>query len=386
MILGTEVDHQADERLEPLHCDRWIASSILQKAIRRGHVELAQRAGLNLLQESPADIPRRFLVIGFEDIGAVSPDVLNEMRLTFTGPAWRDLGERERLISKIVSQLAALPKDRSTDFLISTAQHHPTCKEFHKRCRSMNAGEHREVLSDYSTPLANRGVAALCLMGLPSQPTRYPPTLAREALCEAYRDLGVPADFVETASLAARKSKEPITLLAPLIWLEINRSGGTSIIEQVTPETEIVDGMPLYAFDKHTRIGKEAIRELVATHTAFRDELVQRSRWQAAARMAAFYADAAPIARRLEWSHSRGLEALGTEADFFKAGVPLVAIQTLQAALAAALDTLNAIRKTLWLKARASGGTGQRASDNRPGGGPSANRCDEITSPHLLPS
>jgi hypothetical protein len=32
------------EGLEPLRCDRWIASSALQKAIRRGEVPVALRA------------------------------------------------------------------------------------------------------------------------------------------------------------------------------------------------------------------------------------------------------------------------------------------------------------------------------------------------------
>jgi hypothetical protein len=75
--------------------------------------------------------------------------------------------------------------------------------------------------------------------------------------------------------------------------------------------------------------------------------------WQAAAEMAAFYADAVPIARRLEWSLSHSVEALGTEADFYKAGVPLVGIKPLQAAMDSTLGKLNDIRKELWVTSRA---------------------------------
>lgn len=118
------------------------------------------------------------------------------------------------------------------------------------------------------------------------------------------------------------------------------------------PKTEIVDEIPLYTFDKHSRIGKRAIRELVEAETPLRDclnKFVARSCWQAAAEMAAFYADAVPIARRLEWSLSHSVQALGTEADFYKAGVPLVGIRPLQAAMDSALGKLNDIRKKLWV-------------------------------------
>ncbi len=38
--------------------------------------------------------------------------------------------------------------------------------------------------------------------------------------------------------------------------------------------------------------------------------------------MAAFYADAAPVARRFDWDGSRELERLGIETDVLKVGVP----------------------------------------------------------------
>ena len=38
--------------------------------------------------------------------------------------------------------------------------------------------------------------------------------------------------------------------------------------------------------------------------------------------MAAFYADAAPVARRFDWDGSRELERLGIETDMLKVGVP----------------------------------------------------------------
>jgi len=140
--------------------------------------------------------------------------------------------------------------------------------------------------------------------------------------------------------------------MVPLIWLQATQNRAVSVSNDFVPKTEIVDEIPLYAFDKHTRIGKRATRELVEAETPLQDclnEFVARHCWQAATEMAAFYADAVPIARRLEWSLSHSVQALGTEADFHKAGVPLVGIKPLRSAMDSTLGKLNDIRRKLWV-------------------------------------
>jgi hypothetical protein len=349
------VNRQAGER-KPLRCDRWTASSVLQKAIRRGNTEIARRAAVKLLIEIRSNILRRLLVIGFEDVGAAGPGVLIEIGRTVGSSEWRHAGTRDQLLMRLVSELAESPKDRSTDYLVSAAQHHPTCSEFGKRCSLMSPEARREVLADFSAPLEFRSVTALSISGLGLQSIQNRGAGDLEAIAEIYRDLGVAADFVATAMFAAKKTREAITILAPLVWLEVERGGGVP--------TDIVDGVPLYGFDKHTRLGKRAIRELIGADTPLKcclEEFVPKPRWQATAEMAAYYADAAPIARRLEWPLSHAVEVLGREADFFKVGVPSAAIKPLQAAMAAALGKLNEIRKALWVEARASVGAGEGA-------------------------
>jgi hypothetical protein len=40
-------------------------------------------------------------------------------------------------------------------------------------------------------------------------------------------------------------------------------------------QTKAIAGVPLYAFDKHTRIGKRAIERLIGENKPFRDRLVR---------------------------------------------------------------------------------------------------------------
>jgi hypothetical protein len=158
--------------------------------------------------------------------------------------------------------------------------------------------------------------------------------------------------------LAAKRTPEPLVALVPLIWLEVQRSGPISVRSDPRPETKTIAGVPLYAFDKHTRLGKRAIERLLSENKPFRDCIVRflvKGSPRKAAEIAAFYADAARVARRLDWAQSDSLERLGIEADFIEAGLRLEGIGPVREAMKAALEPLNEIRAELWMAAVATG-------------------------------
>ena len=62
--------------VEPLPCDRWLAASALQKAIRRGDALTAGRAVRTLYRYDPRSAWRRLLVIAYEDIGIGALDAV----------------------------------------------------------------------------------------------------------------------------------------------------------------------------------------------------------------------------------------------------------------------------------------------------------------------
>src|SRR5271156_5146030 len=49
--------------------DVWVLASLLQKAIRRGELEAARRAGYQLLKHDPNRLWRRLMTVALEDIG-----------------------------------------------------------------------------------------------------------------------------------------------------------------------------------------------------------------------------------------------------------------------------------------------------------------------------
>src|SRR5690242_5959075 len=100
--------------------DPWVASSLLQKGIRRGETELAQYAARFLHQYRGVAIWNRLLTIAVEDIGIADLDLLLEVTRLGTDKALRSvLASDAELIQDVVVKLAAAPKDRSADYLHS---------------------------------------------------------------------------------------------------------------------------------------------------------------------------------------------------------------------------------------------------------------------------
>ena len=91
-------------RVETLHCNRWIASSVLQKAIRRSHVGIACRAALTLHKQDRANVWRRLIAIAFEDVGPADIDVVLQTVAAAVSPGWRASCGEDRAVVSIVSR------------------------------------------------------------------------------------------------------------------------------------------------------------------------------------------------------------------------------------------------------------------------------------------
>ena len=129
----------AQPRPRPLSIDPWVASSLLQKAIRRGDVDLAERAAFTLSRHRGQGIWRRLIAIAFEDVGVGSVDALIQTTTACTTAAWRlRAGGDELALRIVVRRLAEAPKDRSADHLICAAHDHPTLEEDRREVGAMS--------------------------------------------------------------------------------------------------------------------------------------------------------------------------------------------------------------------------------------------------------
>ena len=134
MVNGPEIPHRFENDLRrfasaarprPLAIDPWVASSLLQKAIRRSDVDLAERAAFTLRGYRGQGVWRRLIADAFEDVGVGSVDALIQTTTACTSPAWRLRAGRDELSLRfVVRLLAEAPKDRSPDYLICAAHDH----------------------------------------------------------------------------------------------------------------------------------------------------------------------------------------------------------------------------------------------------------------------
>jgi hypothetical protein len=163
----------------------------------------------------------------------------------------------------------------------------------------------------------------------------------------------VARELIAPILVAARVTREPLVLLVPMLAAEVGY-GPSRIIDQRPPETAYVGDLPTYALDKHTRIGRTAIRRFAASNVAVKNVLacVAPAQRAGAAYMAAFYTDAAPLARKRVWAHLEQLEGLAIEADLLKSGVRQELQPNLLAAFAENLPELNGLRSEAYLDAQ----------------------------------
>jgi hypothetical protein len=134
--------------------------------------------------------------------------------------------------------------------------------------------------------------------------------------------------------------------MVPLIWLAA-RNSENRVCDYAVPPLVKADDVPLYALDKHTRLGREAIWRFACENDSVRACLarfVPAGQRRSAAYVAAFYVDAAPVAARSIWDQSEALEAFGIERDLLHAGVPADGIQPLLKAMRVNLGHLNELR------------------------------------------
>ncbi|MGE5548246.1 MAG: hypothetical protein ACM33T_15175 [Solirubrobacterales bacterium] len=337
---------------QPLPADQWIVASTLQKAIRRGDADLAERAALTYLGMQGASVWRRLQVIAFEDVGSGSADAVVMTVAASLDAPWREkAGGNARVAATLARMLADAPKDRSADYLICAAKDHPSLEEARARSGSRSLADRLALVADTNLPLPVRAIAAWYASGVEWGDENRVGKGDLSGLLATFRDLGVPDALASATVFAATRTREPITVMVPLVWLAAFEGELPDVMGMPVPDAPSVDGVPMWALDKHTRVGKQAIHRFArecASVRACLEEFVPEHRHREAACLAAFYADAAPVSRRLAWSGAGALEGLGTENDLLLAGVASEGIDPLLATVRANLDHLNEIRTRLF--------------------------------------
>lgn len=257
----------------PLSISPWLAMSLLQKAIRRGHEEFALRAAATLLQIAPGRLWRRLGCIAFEDIGIADIEAVFFTIAALAGKGFRaQLGGELRVASSIVTRMVQAPKCRAADDLLM-------CVELHPAYRQARLDLSHETTPDLlriaigSDPLPTRALALWYALGTDRRPSRHlqarrgEPASVFDQLCEA----GYPHTVVEITREGFRRTGEVlcpfVALVAPM------RLGQPTPIadDNLLPET-VIGSVPGWAFDLYSREGRAGLEQ-------FLNEPSETARW-----------------------------------------------------------------------------------------------------------
>lgn len=147
--------------------DPWSASSLLQKSIRRGEVELADHAAQTLYRYRGKGVWRRLMTIAFEDVGIADPDLLLEVAFLASDKQARLLiGDDLDLILNLSERLCLAPKDRSTDYLICTVTKLAQGKQAFFAFAERPDIDALSMATDIDQSMVRRAAAALSYTGL----------------------------------------------------------------------------------------------------------------------------------------------------------------------------------------------------------------------------
>lgn len=241
--------------------DAWLATSALQKAIRRGHQTIALAATSFLLDGHADRFWRRAAVIALEDIGIGDLDLVKEVLVSSTRKSWRaEHGGDWDVASRLMLRLCASPKSRDACELLVTADLHPRLRR--QRTEFLDHSSHQlcDIVADPARHLAERTLAAWLIAGTKRFPAYSLPEVAGSfaALLDIYRHLGIPENVLEVARLGSTRTDEGHPLTLPLVWLTASR-GPVAVQPNELQKPTPIRGWSDYAFDMHTRLGRRAL-------------------------------------------------------------------------------------------------------------------------------
>ncbi|VDC24365.1 hypothetical protein [Pseudogemmobacter humi] len=232
--------------------------SLLQKAVRRGRLELALQAASTLLEIAPDRFWRRAGVIAFEDIGVADLPTAGIVTVALEGKRFRQrLGGGWVVAAAITTRMAISPRNRAADDLFCLLESWPGLADNRQRLENLPIPRLRLIaLTTEHLPLRALALRMIFSDRRLDLPRRGSTDIGFDVLDE----LGVaPTTFAVTRE-GYRRTGE---MLAPLVALLTLENGLRDKMQDdpLPPET-MIGPLPGWALDIFTREGRAALAKI----------------------------------------------------------------------------------------------------------------------------
>lgn len=345
--LRGEISEQQRKTIKPLNCDKYLASSALQKSIRRGDEAAAQRAAITYWKSDKVSFWRRLSVISVEDCVA-APDSVAKTLAAADNSAFRSSVGDLATGLYLVRLLSRTVKLRLSDELYSFAVNTPELKEQRRAYATTAKPFLADLVLSGTQALPERLLALWYLAGTDRFPHK---NLHRKSGCvdwvsEVIRELKAPAGLTAACIENLTRTRYPLSLFMPLLTVYLSDLPRPVIVafDKFQPSPSL-NGIPLVAVDGFTRSGKAAFVELSQAVK----ELKSFSQKQIA--LGVFFTQGFCVNQRLTSATLDQFRQDGEIADMESVGLDLPRHMALREVLTEHSATLEDIRRKHLLKA-----------------------------------
>ena len=350
-VLQGRIPGLAEHTLDPktpapfLHADPWLLASLLQKAVRRGELAMARRAGHQLLNVDPTRLWRRVMVTALEDIGLGDPDcAVLLVGLAALPQARRLLGSNGAALDVALRLGCEAVKDRSGDGFGSIAREMALAVESHS-LNDASTNARLAVLASSYLPWRRRLRAALLLAESDAMAAER--ALAFAPISEVFRAQGVPGELMDACEVYRFKARDPLAFFVPLAYgMWLGQGAPRATITHGLPAPGFIGELPDYTFDPiRTRLGRRAVDLWLRSYLEkppFDARQVAIALWNM---------ESGACARTLDWPLGREIKEQGAFADYAGRGVPLGGHEALMAWVAKEQSVLACARTAVWQSA-----------------------------------
>jgi len=248
--------------------DIHVASSGLQKALRRGELAVALAAARLLLLADPERLWRRLCVCAFEDFGLSDLGVTARVVAVAGNRGFRLVQGEERVLSHLVQLLCSMPKDRRLDDLYGLGAAVLADRDRRKEI---------ECSAPEIAPLVHQASRLIvsCERAVPRRSFRVVSSESCvRALARMAQDGLVDAGLFELCAKGVRLSRCLLPVLLPLAIAATEAMGVVGTATHVPmPVVPRIGGVPAYALDGFTRLGRTVLASLFAQEQGLQDLL-----------------------------------------------------------------------------------------------------------------
>jgi hypothetical protein len=245
--------------------DRWVCASAMQKAVRRGQVDMAMKAGVSLLHLKPEQLWSRLAVTVQEDIGGANIKLVGLVLWVVGKKAWRhNHGGDVKVLQYLLILMCASHKSRLANDLLCIANYHIDYKKDAHDYFMYSDAYLGDIIQSPDYNLVQKTLASWYIAGV--QPRNafhlHPKQGSHKALFGLYHKLNYPPYVMDCIRMGMGKGEGHARVMGMSHQSHL-KAEDKSIIDQCHQPSIQIRHWFSESYDAHTRTGKYAYREFI---------------------------------------------------------------------------------------------------------------------------